>query len=519
MRRQHSKVTRRFFDGLCALQGRYRNYRRKRKFGRVSSENSFILTDAAVGVPAEDAQSVWLNLKTKTASVLHDFSGETTAHGYKRTISPQRSKTFRILWVLLIMSVTGVALNTLYSIVTNQQLNTFSSNFRSEPKRRMSFPAVTVCNIFPRDMSWIAWNTSENHSEKVLDISDDDSPGSTPDWPKYPHFNTETQDDLLGWKLDSFIIKCSWNNEPVNCSDVLVRTLSSLMACYTFNSDPENSLYTDLMGSSSGLELLVRVVELRSQIHKGSPTGVKVLLHGPQEFPNTQDQGILVAPNSVAYISVDKTQYKFLPKPYMAYGTEYCNDYSSETEPAFRYYNRTGHTWCMAECRLREVIVSCGCLPYPGDPAVPGVPYCTLAQYTCYVDTLNRIHMWSPYNHTNCSCPLPCNKEEYTGRISTALYTPGGGQLDTGSYVLMKIFYEDLFVHVEEHIPKYTWPDIFGTVGGQIGLFTGASVLTVLEFVELGWLMTVLGGKTLYTRLKAALGSRASDVDNTVSAC
>ncbi|GFR89348.1 acid-sensing ion channel 2-like [Elysia marginata] len=65
----------------------------------------------------------------------------------------------------------------------------------------------------------------------------------------------------------------------------------------------------------------------------------------------------------------------------------------------------------------------------------------------------------------------------------------------------LKIYPDSLFTHLEEHVPKYSWSVVFGTIGGQMGLFTGASVLTVVEFVELTVLAFVVLCRYGYSNL------------------
>ncbi|XP_059168046.1 acid-sensing ion channel 4-like [Physella acuta] len=120
----------------------------------------------------------------------------------------------------------------------------------------------------------------------------------------------------------------------------------------------------------------------------------------------------------------------------------------------------------------------------------------------------------SPFNSTDCACPLPCNKVEYTGRISTAAF-PNYDKNSTqkrGSRVEIKIYYDHLLTLTEEQIKKYTWPDLFGSAGGMIGLFTGASILTLLEFVELMAMCTWVSLKMLYSKTSLRSKNRSKCV-------
>uniref|UniRef100_A0A2C9LNP1 Uncharacterized protein n=1 Tax=Biomphalaria glabrata TaxID=6526 RepID=A0A2C9LNP1_BIOGL len=75
------------------------------------------------------------------------------------------------------------------------------------------------------------------------------------------------------------------------------------MSCFTFNADLTNIRYANRVGSDSGLSLKINL----GHFLPGQRTaGVKIILHDSTEFPNTFNRGILVAPNTTAYISLDK---------------------------------------------------------------------------------------------------------------------------------------------------------------------------------------------------------------------
>ncbi|CAB4004599.1 acid-sensing ion channel 1 isoform X2, partial [Paramuricea clavata] len=47
------------------------------------------------------------------------------------------------------------------------------------------------------------------------------------------------------------------------------------------------------------------------------------------------------------------------------------------------------------------------------------------------------------------------------------------------------IFYEDLNYNIIKQVPAYSLPNLLGEIGGLMGLFLGASILTLLEFFDL----------------------------------
>ncbi|KAH9500006.1 hypothetical protein Btru_076144 [Bulinus truncatus] len=448
-----------------------------------------------------------MKYKGKLLSLFNTFAGETTAHGYKRWISQKRSRYLKCAWFLLIMAVLCLLMTCLNEAVANNQLNSFSSSFKSQPESTMAFPAVTICNLFP-------YNATANVSASVSDIYYKQMQ-KVQNFPLIKQITVNMPELVLvssiktfAWDLDKFLTHCSWINTSMPCSDLFVRTVSQAMSCFTFNSDPSNVKFTNSYG---GLSLKVNLGAFQS----GQKTaGAKVILHDPEEFPNTFNKGILVAPSAVAYISVNKKQSRFLPVPFKAYGTENCFDYENDGSDRLNLYQRSGYSWCMADCRLRRVVAACQCVA-AGDPDIPGIHLCSVDKYfSCYLPVHTAAHNSSPSNKSDCNCPLPCYKVEYSGSISTAaiintLDSTNGGVVD--SLVEINIYYEELISLIEEHVPKYLWPDLFGNLGGQIGLFTGASLLTLFEFVELFYLLVVLLTSFVYKYVKIKWKNNSGD--------
>ncbi|XP_013096351.2 acid-sensing ion channel 1-like [Biomphalaria glabrata] len=432
-----------------------------------------------------------LKYKRKCQRLLHNFAGETTAHGYKRWISRERSLWLKCAWIVLLLTVLCLLISSLQGIVADNQLNSFTSSFTSQRHDAIAFPAITVCNIFP-------YNLNSNNSVLVSDIYYkqlrlmEHSGKAATEW-------NENIDDsfllsnlsLFSWDLNSFLASCAWENVSFKCSDIFVRTISQSMSCFTFNADLTNIRYANRVGSDSGLSLKINL----GHFLPGQRTaGVKIILHDSTEFPNTFNRGILVAPNTTAYISLDKKESKYLSLPHKAYGTEYCFDYLQDGGIIrSEFYRRSGYSWCLAECRFKRIIRTCQC-SMAGDPDVPGIPLCTVKGYfQCYLPMQIIAYKETPSNQSDCYCPLPCYKVEHAGKISTAAIINTSGFVDgipgSNSLIEITIYYEELLTLMEEHVPKYLLPDLLGAIGGQIGLFTGASILTLLEFLELVYLL------------------------------
>jgi len=74
-------------------------------------------------------------------------------------------------------------------------------------------------------------------------------------------------------------------------------------------------------------------------------------------------------------------------------------------------------------------------------------------------------------------CPIECNSVSYSlSALSNALNTP---------YSLVNIYYEDFFYALIKEDPKTSFDTLVGTIGGLLGLFLGASLISFYEIIYL----------------------------------
>jgi len=49
----------------------------------------------------------------------------------------------------------------------------------------------------------------------------------------------------------------------------------------------------------------------------------------------------------------------------------------------------------------------------------------------------------------------------------------------------LDLYFEEMSTQIIQQVPAYDEESLFGDIGGQVGLFLGASILTILEIVDL----------------------------------
>ncbi|XP_045058476.2 acid-sensing ion channel 5 isoform X6 [Desmodus rotundus] len=159
----------------------------------------------------------------------------------------------------------------------------------------------------------------------------------------------------------------------------------------------------------------------------------------------------------------------------------------------FGTYSTSG---CLKECKARHIEKQCGCLPFllPGN----GIE-CDLQKfYNCVSPTLDHIEVKGlcTMGTHNSSCPVPCEETEYPATVSYSTF-PSQKALKhfskklnqsqkyiRNNLVNIEINYSDLNYKITQQQKAVSVSELLADVGGQLGLFCGASMITIIEIIE-----------------------------------
>ncbi|KAG8541669.1 hypothetical protein GDO81_028495 [Engystomops pustulosus] len=160
-------------------------------------------------------------------------------------------------------------------------------------------------------------------------------------------------------------------------------------------------------------------------------------------------------------------------------------------------YNEVYSTYgCLQECKSHYIQEECGCLPF----LLPGTgKECDIQQfYNCVSPAIYRIEkeMLCSVGTYNSTCPVPCEETEYPAGLSYSTF-PSDKAADylstklnkNASYmrnnlVYIDIKYEGLNYKITKQQKALSSSELLSEVGGQLGLFCGASMITVIEVLE-----------------------------------
>ncbi|KAG7274760.1 hypothetical protein CRUP_006497 [Coryphaenoides rupestris] len=470
--------------------------------------------------PSTDAQKCAVRgakttaVRTTWKEITVAFMRRTKIHGLKFVFTPEKSKPQRVLWILAFF----VCMSMLVTWSWNRILYLMSypavTKIYMVWAHNMSFPAVTFCNKNVFRVSsltqvdlyhsgyWLdlmhpnhtVMESSlailrDSHKQGLLSLLDftDYSP------PADHHANTTEMMGRLGHQLEHMLLECRFRGEVCTA-----RNFSTIYTrygkCYTFNSGLDgNPLLTTLKGGTgNGLEIMLDIQQdeylpVWGETDETSyEAGIKVQIHSQDEPPFIDQLGFGVAPGFQTFVSYEmsyeagiKVQLHAQSEPpwlrELGFGLQYlpppwgdCKSTPIDSE----FFSTYSITACRIDCETRYLVENCNC---------------------------RMVHMPDflvEKDNDYCVCETPCNMTRY-GKELSMVRIPSKASAKylakkfnkTEQYIgdnilVLDIFFEALNYEKIEQKKAYEIAGLLGDIGGQMGLFIGASVLTILEIFD-----------------------------------
>ncbi|GBL82085.1 Degenerin mec-10 [Araneus ventricosus] len=250
-------------------------------------------------------------------------------------------------------------------------------NLQIEQPERISFPAVTICNMnrmkkmharclqnfsncpdpFPFEI--LGDSIPENSRQPPLILSErrdinmkneNESKAKLELLEKYYDLSPYNQ-IITGYLRDEIIASCSFNFKSCEFRHSLNMRYGN---CYTFN--PLNSIFQEVLmatsaGPINGLEMTLSV-NPDQYLPISLTVGMRIAIHDPYDEPNPEDKGITIAPGYETHISLKQTEIRRLPAPFK----DKCVFYGGEDEPLVK-----SRTLCVQDCIQEYNFARCGC--------------------------------------------------------------------------------------------------------------------------------------------------------------
>uniref|UniRef100_A0A0N5B8A6 SET domain-containing protein n=1 Tax=Strongyloides papillosus TaxID=174720 RepID=A0A0N5B8A6_STREA len=294
----------------------------------------------------------------------------------------------------------------------------------------------------------------------------------------------------LGYGKSEFIKMCSFNGNQCDIvKDFKLHVDPAFGNCYTFNYNQNKSkiFYSSRAGPSYGLRMML-YVNSSDYLPTTEATGVRIAIHDQSVWPFPDTFGYSAPTGAISSFGLSLRKFRRLGPPYgdcvEANGT-LPNDYIFKNNA----YEPEG---CYRSCYQTRIIQKCNC----GDPRYPvsnnRTKYCDILDVT---ERQCLLHEGIKFTKDNdCKCRHPCQQNVWTTTYSAAKWPSGSFKVGSCNKSLedcinhysthaamVEIYYEQMSYEKLQESESYLFVNLISDIGGQAGLWLGASVITICE--------------------------------------
>ncbi|XP_055000882.1 acid-sensing ion channel 5 [Sorex araneus] len=427
----------------------------------------------------------------------HDFAISTSFHGVHNIVR-NRGRVRKALWLLVVLGSVSLLVWQIYSRFVNYFKWPTTTSMEVQYVENIDFPAVTFCNLNRFQAHAVAkfsiifflWkvvskvlhlqeiNTNSTGSKKITDFLASHQNFSITEFVKNNGF----------YLNNSTLLDCDFFGKPCGPKD-FAHVFTEYGNCFTFNHDQNIQEWVKVSSSGRGLKLIfnVKQEEFTDEESLGFvDAGIIFVIHSPKKVPQLHGLGLASPVGMHARVTI--RQVKTVHQEY-PWGE--CNP-----DLKLRSFSTYSTSGCLKECKAQHIKTRCGCLPFllPGNGTE-----CDLQKfYNCVSPTLDYIEIKGlcTVGMHNSSCPVACEETEYPTTISYSTF-PSKRALKYFSKKLnqsqeyirenllnIEINYSDLNYKITQQQKAVSVPELLADIGGQLGLFCGASMITIIEIIE-----------------------------------
>ncbi|CAI5456239.1 unnamed protein product [Caenorhabditis angaria] len=293
----------------------------------------------------------------------------------------------------------------------------------------------------------------------------------------------------LGYGKSELIKMCSFNGHQCNIEkEFKLHIDASFGNCYTFNANPKQTILSSRAGPSYGLRLML-FVNSSDYLPTTEATGVRIAIHGQQECPFPDTFGYSAPTGAISSFGIGLREVNRLTK----YGNCYEHEFPGPSSIYREYkYEPEG---CHRSCYQQQIIRACKCADSRFPKGRSTVPYCDSSDKEILECMMQQAAKLSKKHHI-CKCMHPCHQNQYTTTYSAAKWPSGSlkaqcpesvttncNQYLSEHAAMIEIYYEQMNYEILREYESYSIFNLISDMGGQAGLFLGASIMSCVEFI------------------------------------
>ncbi|XP_061175625.1 degenerin deg-1-like [Saccostrea echinata] len=326
--------------------------------------------------------------------------------------------------------------------------------------------------------------------------------------------NTRKTREIVGHTIADMLVSCAFNgNECYHNNFSLFQSLE-YGNCYTFQ---DTSYITKRSGPLLGLRLTLNIETFEYVKDYMDAFGMRLVIHEPGTFPFPEEEGFTLNPRFETTIGMKMVTIQRASEPHgnCESGEEFTRMFGIRyTIPA-----------CLKLCRQREILSQCQCIPSTSYIKIGNIDSLPLCSNSTEASECEEFLVFKLENNLlDCNCRSPCRQKIYDTSLSGRAWPSqkflkenimvdicdgsrnwffakecnkvlsndaSASDIDRLSENFLKavIYYEDLNYEEIREEPMYDGFQLISDVGGALGLFMGASILSFVEifqfFIEL----------------------------------
>ncbi|KAK9499911.1 hypothetical protein O3M35_002850 [Rhynocoris fuscipes] len=278
---------------------------------------------------------------------------------------------------------------------------------------------------------------------------------------------------------NQFLDFCRWNGKPFDCCKYFLPVVTELGICYT-----SQSFHTSGMNVKEYLKSNRKTGPGRLDLTLYE--AAVVYIHAPEDVPyinHPQEEKAVLNWGNILSLRFQVNEIENDPALRREVSVEQRNcRFPDENDiPMFKYYS---YSTCVTYCRARAQIHYCNCTHH-FMPKLPGIKTCTIEGLSCltkYSETIRALRTEEIGNKgLVCNCIPSCLEPEYT--VVSKIELPNKDYKNENFGSLVSIIMDSLPTQRFKRNVVRTRLDLVVSIGGTLGLFLGASLLSSAELI------------------------------------
>ena len=409
---------------------------------------------------------------------MRDFAKNVTFHGMLHILTSKRL-IVKIYWLIMFLGSLGYLVYQVSEIGGSYMDHPVMTKIETRIQKQLRFPSVTFC---PTDAMKRMFS------------------------PKYDNYSMadRTTKDFLD-QIDqgtSLVLSYSFRNRKYNYSNHFRRILIPNMGlCYSFN--PDGTLFQDRPGSLFGLQLALFVNSSEYGGGRGR-VGVYVSVHPHDELPFPDFDSIGLSPGFSNIIRLEKTTM-------IRQGSPYPSNCTKGGDANLVFPGKYSVKNCEMSCIESEPVTKCR-MPYFWINRIVFLNHSKSmtsnfvnesAGKKCF-EKNNISSRANTFLHTKCNCQSPCHEITYE-KLLSFLRLPDdkflsqfaaewlqvkdsnifGLNVLRDSLLEVFVYFGEMSERVITEKPEWTITKVLSDIGGQMGIWLGASIFSLVEILIL----------------------------------